>query len=497
MHVVAGVADPGYNCSKVAKTQLTESNHMKRVIKTQTASLLTRGHCGQVLFTLGVLALCQGAHAVVPAPDGGYPGYNTAEGQNALFSRTTGLWNTALGAFTLFGDSNGNGNTAVGINGLRNNVTGAFNTAVGLNALYFNNGDPTNGEASFNSAFGTYALFHNTTGFDNCAFGASALISNNTGTYNASFGLNALQSNTSGYSNTAIGAYTLENNTGSLNTAVGVIALGRNGDGMSNTATGASALASNTTGNSNTAMGHHALLSNDTGGINTAIGVHALRANISGGANTAIGYGAGANVTTGSFNVYIGTNVGGVADEVGHTYISNIASTQQNLSPVTVDLATGLLGHEFSSQRYKEDIKPMANASEALFALKPVTYRYKKEVDKSQARDYGLIAEEVAKVDSNLAVRDGKGQIESVRYTAINAMLLNEFLKEHKKIDAQRTRIERQEATITGLKSVVAQQQKSFTKQEEKIQALTEGLQKVNAQIEATKTRPQVVLNDP
>ncbi len=188
MHVVAGVADPGYNCSKVAKTQLTESNHMKRVIKTQTASLLTRGHCGQVLFTLGVLALCQGAHAVVPAPDGGYPGYNTAEGQNALFSRTTGLWNTALGAFTLFGDTTGTGNTAVGINGLRNNVTGAFNTAVGLNALYFNNGDPTNGEASFNSAFGTYALFHNTTGFDNCAFGASALISNNTGPWLLQYG---------------------------------------------------------------------------------------------------------------------------------------------------------------------------------------------------------------------------------------------------------------------------------------------------------------------
>src|SRR6266496_2247160 len=383
MHVVAGVADPGCSCSKGAKIKLTESNHMKRVIKTETASFLTRGHCGQVLFTLGVLAFCQGTHAIVPAPDGGYPGYNTAEGQSALFSRTTGAWNTALGAFTLFGDTTGNGNTAVGINGLRNNVTGAFNTAVGLNALYFNNGDPGTGAASQNCAFGTYALFHNTTGYNNCAFGASALISNNTGTYNAAFGLNALQSNTSGYSNTA--------------------------------------------------MGHHALLSNDTGGINTAIGVHALRANISGGANTAIGYGAGANVTTGSFNVYIGTNVGGVADEVGHTYISNIASTQQNLSPVTVDLATGLLGHESSSRRYKEDIQPMDNTSETLFALKPVTYRFKKVIDKSQALDYGLIAEEVAKIDPQLAVRDGKDHIESVRYNAINAMLLNEFLKEHRK----------------------------------------------------------------
>src|SRR5262249_22695320 len=186
------------------------------------------------------------------------------------------------------------------------------------------------------------------------------------------------------------------------------------------TAVGYVALANSSSGNFNTAMGSQALLFNGTGSTNTAIGVNALETNTSGGANTALGYGAGVNVTTGSFNVYIGTNVGGVADEVGHTYISNISSTQQNLSPVTIDLATGLLGHEFSSQRYKEDIKPMDRASEALFALKPVTYRYKKEIDKSQDLDYGLIAEEVAKVDPHLTVRDGKGQIESVRYNAIN-----------------------------------------------------------------------------
>ncbi len=461
-----------------------------------------------MLFALGLLALLPGAQAVSPAPDGGYAGNNTAEGTSALFSLTTGIDNTALGFQALFHDTTGNSNTAegfralfattnghqntaTGVNALISNTTGSFNTANGVNALNHN----VNG--GNNTAIGVQALFSNTSGDFNTATGIAALFHNTTGIYNAAFGLNALQSNTTGYSNTAIGVGTLADNTGSLNTAVGVSALGRNRDGMLNTATGASALGSNTNGNDNTAMGHHALLNNDTGGNNTAVGVGALGANTAGGANTAIGYGAGQNVTTGSFNVYIGTNVAGVAGEVGHTYISNISSTQQNFSPVTVDLATGLLGHEFSSQRYKEDIKPMANASEALFALKPVTYRYKKEVDKSQARDYGLIAEEVAKVDSNLAVRDGKGQIESVRYTAINAMLLNEFLKEHKKIDAQRTRIERQEATITGLKSVVAQQQKSFTKQEEKIQALTEGLQKVNAQIEANKPRPQVVLNDP
>ena len=127
-------------------------------------------------FFIPVLVVCfalsQKAQAVVPAPDGGYPGFNTAEGQNALFSRTTGVWNTALGAFTLFGDTTGTGNTAIGINGLRNNVTGQFNTAVGLNALYFNNGDPAAGTGSENAAFGATALFHNTTGAVNCAFGA-------------------------------------------------------------------------------------------------------------------------------------------------------------------------------------------------------------------------------------------------------------------------------------------------------------------------------------
>ena len=207
------------------------------------------------------------------------------------------------------------------------------------------------------------------------------------------------------------------------------------------------------------------------GGNNTAVGVNALLANTSGGANIALGYGAGASVTTGSFNVYIGTNVGGVAGEVGHTYISNIASTQQNFSPVTVDLATGLLGHEFSSQRYKEDIKPMDNASEALFALKPVTYRYKKEIDKSQAIDYGLIAEEVAKVDPKLAVRDGKGQIEGIRYNAITAMLLNEFLKEHRKV----------QELEKGMAALTAQLKEQATE-----------IHKVSARVEMDKPTPSV-----
>ena len=288
--------------------------------------------------------------------------------------------------------------------------------------------------------------------------------------------------------------------TGTLNTAVGTGALGNTGDGTLNTATGVSALGTNTTGDSNTAMGHDALLSNETGGNNTAIGVNTLERNTSGGDNTALGLGAGANVTTGSFNVYIGTGVGGVANEVGHTYIANIASTQQNLSTVTVDLATGLLGHEFSSRRYKENIKPMDNASELLYRLQPVTYRYKKDIDPRQALDYGLIAEEVAKVDPKLASRDGKGQIESVRYTAINVMLLNEFLKEHKKVEALQATITRLEPTVRK-EATIAQQQKDFqcalAEQKKQIQALTTGLQKVTARLEASRSARKVVVNQP
>jgi hypothetical protein len=443
-----------------------------------------------IVLTLGFLVLSRIAHGVLPAPDGGYPGFNTAEGQNALFGRTTGVWNTALGAFTLYADTTGTGNTAVGINGLRSNVTGGFNTAVGLNALFFNNGDPGAGAASDNDAFGAYALFHNTTGDHNCAFGVDTLFNNSTGHSNCAFGSDALNMNISGIFNTAIGAEALALNTASDNTGIGYAALVNNRDGVQNTATGALALVANSGGNFNTALGYQALDANDTASANTAVGVSALLRDNAGGANTALGYGAGANVTTGSFNVYIGANMGGVADEVGHTYISNIASTQQNLSVVTVDLATGLLGHEFSSRRYKDDIKPMDNASEALFALKPVTYRYKKEIDKNQAVDYGLIAEEVAKVDPNLAVRNGKGQIESVRYTAINAMLLNEFLKEHRKLQEQAREIQEQSATIRKLKKGMDTVVARLNEHESRIQ-------KVSAQVETSRQGPQVAMNRP
>jgi trimeric autotransporter adhesin len=422
-----------------------------------------------------IFALSRMAQAVNPAPDGGYPGGNTAEGQNALLGLTTGTYNTAVGIFSLLSDTEG-----------------TFNTALGAGALLANVGSPSTGEGMENTATGAGALLSNTTGFGNTANGAFALFNNdvgngntaigydalnhNTGYVNTATGYEALFSNTTGVHNTANGALALFSNTGSDNTAVGHAALNHNSDGIQNTATGASALSNNLGGNFNTAMGYGALVANDTGGTNTAVGVGALQGNTSGSSNIALGYSAGANVTAGSFNVYIGTNVGGVADEVGHTYISNIASTQQNLSVVTVDLATGLLGHEFSSQRYKEDIKPMDNASEALYALKPVTYRYKKSIDKGQALDYGFIAEEVAKVDPTLVARDGKGQIESLRYNAINTMLLNEFLKEHRKIQD----LQQGMAVLTAKLTEQAAQ-----------------IQKVSAQVQMNHPTAKVVLNNP
>jgi len=291
----------------------------------------------------------------------------------------------------------------------------------------------------------------------------------------------ALESNTFGSGNTAIGASALRLNTiGFGNTATGKEALSRNTTGGGNTATGASAL-SNSTGSHNTANGFWALLQNTTGTGNTATGASALHYNTAGSGNTALGFEAGKNATTGSGNVYIGHGMQGVAGEANHTYIRNIQDTTVSGSgteTVTVNLTTGLLGHMSSSRRYKEDIRPMDKASEAVFALKPVTYRYKKEIDPSQSPAFGLIAEDVAQANPDLVARNSKDQPESVHYDAVNAMLLNEFLKEHKAFVEEQHKVQELEANA-------AQQQKQ-------IEALTTGLQNVSAQLEANKPASQL-----
>ena len=416
-----------------------------------------------IVFALGFLALSPIAQAVVPAPDGGYPGFNTAEGQNALFGLTTGVWNTALGAFTLSSDTTGNGNTAIGINVLRNNVTGAFNTGVGLNALFANNGDPSTGAGSQNSAFGTYALFHNTTGSGNTATGGGALFSNSTGYDNTANGLQALYSNTDGIGNTAMGTYALLNNNA----------------GANNTATGIAALINNTIGNFNTADGVQALASNTNGANNTAVGTNALVNNTIGTNNIAVGFGAGSNVHTASDTICIGAAGVDVTDGcyIGHVF-------EEPLDPDHLSMAidvSGKVGTPASSHRFKDDIKPMGQTSEAILALKPVTFHYKN--DKMCRPQFGLIAEEVVEVDASLVERDKEGKPYSVRYDQVNAMLLNEFLKEHCKVEK--------------LEATVAEQQKGMEILAAHIKEQDSKLKRVTTQLGLSRPATKVALSAP
>ena len=158
--------------------------------------------------------------------------------------------------------------------------------------------------------------------------------------------------------------------------------------------------------------------------------------------------------------------------------------------------STGKLGTVVSSARFKNQIKPMDKASEAILALKPVTFRYKEELDPDGMPQFGLIAEEVEKVNPDLVVRDEDGKVTTVRYEAVNAMLLNEFLKEHRNVAEQ-------QSTIAELKTTVAQQQKQISaqqataaQQQKQIEALTATVQKVSNKLELSKAAPQLVENN-
>jgi endosialidase-like protein len=280
--------------------------------------------------------------------------------------------------------------------------------------------------------------------------------------------------------NTGDGAGVLTNlTTGVNNSGFGYFALDSDTSGSSNTAVGRTALFANTLGLDNTAIGRDALRFNNSS-FNTAVGLNALFG-VNGNSNVGIGVFAGSSLTTGVGNVCIGVNVFGVAGESNTTRIRNIFPSLASGRAVYVN-SDHKLGTLASSRRFKEEIKPMEKASETLFALKPVTFRYKKEVDSAQALSFGLIAEEVAKVDSDLITRDEEGKPETVRYEAVNAMLLNEFLKEHRKVDEQ-------EKTIAELKSGMNSLAATVKEQASQIQ-------KVSAQLEASKPASQVVLNN-
>ena len=435
-----------------------------------------------VLWCFGLLPQAQ---AVVPPPDGGYPNFTTAEGTNALKNLTTGAANTAVGWYSLFSDTVGSFNTGVGAGTLVLN-TGDENTAIGTAALLLNT-------ASGNTAVGSRALLNNTTGGTlgniqgidfgpNVAVGQQALESNAVAGANTAIGYQALQSFTTGPMGfeqlglcTAVGFQALANATGSafINSGFGYQALLNNSDGASNTAIGAQAILSNTIGNNN-----------------TAVGAGALRVNTSGNNNVALGASAGNNVITADDVICIGANIGG-ADVSNSCYIGQIYSNIQPQVGTDPDLVTinssGRLGRaNVSSRRYKHDIKPMQNASEAIYALKPVTFRYHKQYDATQTLAFGLIAEEVAEVYPDLVGRNPKGEPESVRYDQMNAMLLNEFLKEHeafikeqRKVNEQGCRIQQQEAAITELKNQVEALVVNAKEQDSRIQRVTAKLESV------------------
>jgi uncharacterized coiled-coil protein SlyX len=373
---------------------------------------------------LACFALSPTARAVDPPPDGGYFNFNTAEGEDALFSLTAG---------------------------------GISNTAIGFHALY---------------------------------------------------------SSTIGSENTANGAYALEFNTiGRYNTATGFIALNRNTTGDWNTANGFQALWNNTTGFYNTANGVNTLASNTTGHNNTADGRNALQRNTTGSSNTALGPGAGRNLTTGDNNIDIGNP--GAADEsntvrIGEqaaqtaTFIAGISGATVTGRAVVVN-NIGQLGVAPSSARFKDGIKPIDKASEAILALQPVTFRYKHELDPNGIPQFGLVAEQVEKVNPDLVARDDQGKAYTVRYEAVNAMLLNEFLKEHRKVQEQEHAIavqdrkaQEQDATMAELKSAIAEQQVEIKALTASLKEQASQIQKVTRlrRVEVNNTAPQLVADN-
>jgi hypothetical protein len=384
-----------------------------------------------------------------PTPDGCYPGFTTAEGCHALAGLGSGSGNTGLGWFALAFVGSGN-----------------FNTGVGAGALVLNTAD------------------------SNTAVGAAALLLNTTGTQNTAVGTDALVFNSIAYDNNAVGAFALFNNdsdgagTANFNNAHGRGALEANVDGTENDAFGDLALNVNTASH-NTAMGDNALVANTTGDSNTAVGRESGDTITTGSSNVCIGQFAGSGIITASNSIAIGVPATGPFADFSNTcWIGSIDGQPTSDAGSTVAVlidSNNVLGTSPSSRRYKHDIKPMDTASEVILALKPVTFKYNS--DQKGTPCFGLIAEDVSQVDPDLVVRDKNGELKTVRYEQINAMLLNEFLKEHKKV-------EEQQASISQLKSEMQTMVAQLKEQAAQIQ-------KVSAQLEVSKPAPQVVANKP
>jgi len=392
----------------------------------------------KIIFTTALSALVcfgllPGAKALEPAaPDTALAGGNTVDGYLALGSLNGGFYNSAFGAFSLLSLTTGN-----------------FDTSIGAGALLSDNGGT-------NTAVGAAALINNLVAADNNAFGAFALLNNDS----------------SG------------NGSANFNNAFGRNALTNNVDGDENDAFGDNAIEENTTGSQNTAMGDDALDGNTTGNGNTAMGKEAGNSIIDGNDNVAIGHNAGIGIVHASRNIAINVEEAGPFADFDDTcfigsIFGEIVSDPGSQTAVFVDQFNNV-GIFNSSRKYKHDIQPMDKASETLYQLKPVIFKFNS--DWKGTTQYGLIAEEVEKVDSQL-VSHKDGEIVTVHYEQINSMLLNEFLKEHKKV-------EEQQASISQLKSEMQTMVAQLKEQGAQIQ-------KVTAQLEVSKPAPQVVATKP
>lgn len=391
---------------------------------------------------------------------------NTAVGASTLVNNSSGIANTATGAFALQGNTTGQGNVADGFEALVLNEVGTYNTATGYQALYTNNGN-------YNVAFGSYALASLGNGTLNTGIGVNALEFLGTGDYNTAVGTDALlgsgsltndgfAGNSTGNANTAVGYGTLYSFTvGSYNAALGMYVLHGTTTGNYNTASGYEAMYDNTIGAQNSAYGLYALHGNSKGNFNTGLGGYALYTNTSGSSNVAIGYKAGFYPTAGTDNIHIG-NLGAASDtgviKVGTqgtqkaTTIAGIYSTSPMTGgSVVVVNSAGLLGvQSVSSERFKSQIMPMDKNTARLEQLRPVSFHYRS--DPHGPVQYGLVAEEVAKIYPELVTHDERGHVNGVRYDELAPMLLNEMkLQRHQFSD----QLETQAAEIRGLKAAV------------------------------------------
>jgi hypothetical protein len=397
-----------------------------------------------------------------PSQPENFSGSNTFDGFHALFSQTANTFNTA-----------------VGWQSLATQTTAEAVTGCGAGTLTFNTADN-------NSAFGAAALEFNTGGGLNVAVGGFSLLRNTTGSDNTAVGMQALENNVSGVTNAALGVFAAQNGTSDFNVAVGGFSLKATTAGTRNTAVGAGAMESGNAGNDNTAVGELAG-NNIAGNGNNCFGSSAGTSITTGNNNVVVGNGAGGGLTSAANNIVIGAiaEAGPFANLNNTVFINSIfgepVSDPGSQVPVFVDMFNVVGVFNTSSRTLKHDIKPMDKASETIYQFKPVTFKYNS--DWKGTTQYGLIAEEVAEVDPQLVVRGRDGEIMAVHYEQISNMLLNEFLKEHKKV-------EEQQASISQLKSEMQTMVAQLKEQAAQIQ-------KVSAQLEVSKPTPQVVVNKP